>query len=286
MGSTSPCFKENDFRNPKRHRKIDEPVTPNKKHLFAVDFSVLDYQEATEHIMRAARSRRSFGVSALAVHGLMECVWDPDLARSVNRIDMVVPDGQPVRWALNSLCKTKLEDRVSGPELTRRVLQALNESGLGVFLYGSTAPTLEKFSKFIRLTYPQVQICGLHEDRFRNATPEEDRIDTERINSSGACVVLVGRGCPRQERWVAEHLGRVNAAMMAVGAAFDFFAGNIKLAPHWMQRAGLEWLYRLAQEPGRLWKRYLKSNSAFLYHFAKHKLAGMFKRERAGTTWN
>lgn len=251
---------------------------PNKKNLFGIDYSIVDYQSATAVIMEAARAHQSFGVSALAVHGLMECVWSKELAEAVNKIDLVVPDGQPVRWALNSLHQTGLLDRVSGPQLSQHVLQAMDREGMRLFLYGSTAATLEKLTGYIQKTHPAVEICGIHEDRFREATPEEDRHDIQRINASGAHVILVGRGCPRQERWVSAHLGEINGVMMAVGAAFDFFAGNIKPAPRWMQRAGLEWFYRLLQEPGRLWKRYLTTNTAFGYHFAKHKLRQLFGR--------
>jgi exopolysaccharide biosynthesis WecB/TagA/CpsF family protein len=183
-----------------------------------------------------------------------------------------VPDGQPIRWALNNFYKVDLKDRVYGPILTLHVLEKANLKGLKVFLYGSKAVTLNKLKEFININYPNVDICGIHVDRFREATPEEDKEDIRKINASGAHIVLVGRGCPRQERWVANHLGKVNAAMMAVGAAFDFYAGTVKQAPKWMQDNGLEWLFRLTQEPGRLWKRYLTTNSYFVYLFLKHKL--------------
>src|SRR5690606_20762615 len=122
-----------------------------------------------------------------------------------------------------------------------------DKAKLKIYLYGSTAATCEKFSKFITTHYPNTRIVGVHVDRFRDATVDEDHEDIEKINSSGANVVLVGRGCPRQEIWVANHLDKVNAVMMAVGAAFDFHAGTVKQAPKWMQDSGLEWFYRLIQ---------------------------------------
>jgi N-acetylglucosaminyldiphosphoundecaprenol N-acetyl-beta-D-mannosaminyltransferase len=143
---------------------------------------------------------------------------------------------------------------------------------LKIYLYGSTQATLDKFSQFINEKYPKITICGVHTDRFREATPEEDAQDIKKINASGANIVLVGRGCPRQEKWVSDHIGQVNSVMMAVGAAFDFHAGNIKLAPKWMQDYGLEWFFRLVQEPQRLWKRYLFTNSFFIYLFFKELL--------------
>jgi N-acetylglucosaminyldiphosphoundecaprenol N-acetyl-beta-D-mannosaminyltransferase len=245
-----------------------------KKPLFNVSYAITDYEEATRVIINNAIDKRSFGVSALAVHGLIESYKDLLLRNKVNKIDMVVPDGQPVRWALNALHHTTLKDRVCGPILTKWVLEESHKNALKIYLYGSTQATLEKFSHFIEKTYPKITICGVHTDRFREATPEEDVQDIEKINRSGANIVLVGRGCPRQEKWVSDHLGKVNSVMMAVGAAFDFHAGNIKLSPKWMQDNGLEWLFRLIQEPQRLWKRYLFTNSYFIYLFFKEFLFG------------
>ncbi len=236
-----------------------------KKQLFTVNYTLANYQQASDFIIEKAKSRSSFAVSALAVHGLIETVWDDKFKETVERIDMVVPDGQPVKWALNSFYQAGLGDRVAGPILTKHVLFKANQQGLNLYLYGSTSSTLDKLQSFIKLDYPHIKICGIHPDRFREATPEEDQQDIEAINRSNAHIVLVGRGCPRQEKWVAGHIGMVNAVMMAVGAAFDFHAGNIKHAPMWMQNAGLEWMFRLAQDPRKLWKRYLTTNSHFIY---------------------
>ena len=243
-----------------------------KKPLFQIAYSITDYEKATQIIIENAKLRNSYGVSALAVHGLIECYNHKNLREQVNQLDMVVPDGQPVRWALNLLHHTHLKDRVCGPILTRWVLEACNTHSLKVYLYGSTTETLDKFQAYISRTFPNITITGVHTDRFRDATAEEDQVDIEKINRSGANVILVGRGCPRQERWVSNHLGKINGVMMAVGAAFDFHAGNIKLAPKWMQDNGLEWLFRLIQEPQRLWKRYLFTNSQFIYLLIKHSI--------------
>lgn len=251
---------------------IAEVAEDTKFQLFTANYSITDYSRASETIISAARQRKSFGMSALAVHGLIETVKDKSLRKMVNSLDMIVPDGQPIRWALNSFYKAGLEDRVTGPILTKHVLARASEEKLGVYLYGSTPETLEKFTAFININYPGVKISGIHPDRFREATPEEDLADIKKINDSGANIVLVGRGCPRQEKWVAGHLGKINAAMMAVGAAFDFHAGNISQAPLWMQQAGLEWFYRLIQEPGKLWKRYLTTNPHFIILFVLCKL--------------
>lgn len=247
-------------------------MTFEKRNLFGIDYAIVDYESASDIIVEHAAAHDSFGVSALAVHGLVTSIKDRAVGDRVKTIDMVVPDGQPVRWALNSFYNVGMTDRVYGPTLTLHVLEKAAEQKLNVYLYGSTEQTLAAFSSFIESNYPGITICGIHPDRFRDATPEEDREDIEKINRAGAHIILVGRGCPRQEVWTADHLGKVNGAMMAVGAAFDFHAGTLKQAPKWMQDHGLEWLYRLLKEPRRLWKRYFVTNSIFIYLFIKHKL--------------
>lgn len=244
-----------------------------KYNLFGIDYGAVDYISATNIIVERAKLRQSFGVSALAVHGLIESYKNKALLQKVNKIDLVVPDGQPVRWALNSFHKLGLKDRVAGPELTTYVLEAANEHCLNLFLYGSTAQTLEKLSANIKQKYPGINLVGVHVDRFRDATAEEDQQDIERINNLCTNIVLVGRGCPRQEIWVSDHLGKIDAVMMAVGAAFDFHAGTLKKAPKWMQRYGLEWFFRLMVEPRRLFKRYMKTNSYFIFLFFKKKFS-------------
>lgn len=243
-----------------------------KKQLFNVPYSITDYNKASDIIIEKALSHASFGVTALAVHGLIESVKNKPFRNLINKLDMIVPDGQPVRWALNSFHKVNLRDRVAGPILTDHVLAKANDKSLGIYLYGSTSATLEKMKEVIREKYPQITISGTHADRFREATPEEDEADIKKINDSGAHIVLVGRGCPRQEKWVANHLGLIHAPMLAIGAAFDFIAGNIVLAPKWIQDSGFEWLYRLVQEPNKLWKRYLTTNTHFIYLFISCKM--------------
>lgn len=237
-----------------------------------VNYAIVDYSSASEIILEQAAKRQSFGVSALAVHGLIESCNHPSFNDLVKKINLIVPDGQPVRWALNAFFNAGLKDRVYGPTLVLHVLEKANTAGLKIFLYGSRPETLEKLTAFIKKDYPKLIVCGIHPDRFREATMEEDEDDIRKINESGAHIVLVGRGCPRQEKWVGGHIGKINAVMMAVGAAFDFHAGNLKQAPGWMQNTGLEWLFRLIQEPNRLWKRYLVTNSQFIFLFLKYKL--------------
>lgn len=250
--------------------------TTKKYSIFGVNYFATDYNEASTILVNAARENRSYTCSALAVHGLIEAYNNSTFLNVVNNIDMVVPDGQPIRWVLNNFYNLKLKDRVCGADLTQHVLQKANEENLKVYLYGSTEDTLKKLAAYINKNHSKVIICGFHPDRFREATEEEDAEDIAKINNSGAHIVLVGRGCPRQERWVYAHKGKINAVMMAIGAAFDFHAGTLKRAPIWMQKNGLEWLHRLCQEPRRLWRRNLSTNSTFIFLFMRENFRQLF----------
>jgi exopolysaccharide biosynthesis WecB/TagA/CpsF family protein len=246
---------------------------PEKVDVFGVGLSITDYADATKRIVDAGRAHQSFGMSALATHGLMEAVHDPTFMDVVNGLDMATCDGQPVRWAMNILHDVGLSDRVYGPDLTWLVCGAAADAGVGIYLFGSTPETCEAFVAAIMAQWPHAIISDVQPDRFREATPEEDAADVERIHASGAGIVLVGRGCPRQERWVAAHQGRVNAAMMAVGAAFDYHAGQLKKPPAVMQKYGLEWLWRLGLEPKRLFRRYAVTNSQYVLELGKAVVA-------------
>ncbi len=248
--------------------------------LFGIGMSVTDYAAASDAILAAARARRSYAVSALATHGLTVAARDPEFGALVNSIDLVTPDGQPVRWAMNAMHGTGLSERVYGPDLVAAVCAGAAKEGMGVFLYGSTVETCRAVAEELPRRYPGLRIAGIHPDRFRDATPAEDAEDVRRIVESGADIVLVGRGCPRQERWVAQHRGVLPVPMLAVGAAFDYIAGNLPRPPRFMQRAGLEWLFRLSQEPRRLFRRYLVHNSLFCLLLAREALR---KRNAAST---
>lgn len=224
----------------------------------------VDLEAATERVMEAARQGRPFGVSALAVHGVMSAADDPELQHRLNDLEMVVADGQPVRWALNWLYRADLPERVYGPALTLSVAERAAREGLPVYLYGSTGETLERLELSLRRRWPDLRVAGRQPSRFRSATEEEREEDILRIRESGARIVLVGLGCPRQEVWAFENRKDLSMPVLAVGAAFDYHAGKLRRPPAWMQRAGLEWVHRLLQEPGRLWRRYLLLNPRYL----------------------
>lgn len=239
-------------------------IAAGKRNVMGVLVDVVDYDAATARVLTAARERQPFALTALAVHGVMTGVEDPVHAARLNSFDLVTPDGQPVRWALNSLYRARLGDRVYGPKLTWQVLAQCAAEGLPVYLYGSTEGTLELFSATLAEQLPALKIVGTEPSKFRLALPDEPEEIAKRIRDSGARVVLVGLGCPRQEIFAYAMRQRLDVPLLAVGAAFDYHAGTLRRPPAWMQRYALEWLWRLSLEPSRLWRRYLLLNPAYL----------------------
>lgn len=246
-------------------------VNAGKRNVLGVLVDVVDYDAATEELLAAARERRRFAFIALAVHGVMTGVRDRTHNARLNTFDIVAPDGQPVRWALNILYDAKLSDWVSGPHLVLRVLQKMAEEGLAVYLYGSTPEILDRLSASLTRRFSNLRIAGKEPSKFRGAEPGEDAAIAERIIGSGASLVLVGLGCPRQETFTHAMSPLLDMPLMAVGAAFDYHAGRLRPAPVWMQRCGLAWLYRLILEPRRLWRRYLAFNIEYLVRLIGQK---------------
>lgn len=246
-------------------------IDQGKRNVLGVLVDVIDYEGATERVLAAARERRPLALTALAVHGVMTGVQDHTHEARLNAFDIVTPDGQPVRWALNVLHGAGLRDRVYGPSLTMRVLEGCAEEGLPVYLYGSTDETLDRLSVSLSAILPNLKIAGLESSKFRASDAGEDRELAERIERSGARLVLVGLGCPRQETFTYAMRPLLNLPLMAVGAAFDYHAGQLRKPPAWMQRYALEWLWRLGLEPRRLWRRYLLLNPAYLARLTAQK---------------
>jgi exopolysaccharide biosynthesis WecB/TagA/CpsF family protein len=242
-------------------------IYEGKRNVLGVRVDAVNYQGAVNKIIAAARQGKKLSVSALAVHGVMTGVLDETHRYRLNRLDMVCPDGQPVRWAINLLYKLKLPDRVCGPELMIRVCERAAQEGLPIYLYGSRPDTLEALTKNLCDRFPKLIIAGSQPSRFRQVSVEEKQQIVEDIRKSGAAMVFVGLGCPRQEVWVYEYSQDLSMPVMAVGAAFDFHAGRISQAPKFMQRWGLEWFYRLMQEPTRLWRRYVFLNPLYISLF-------------------
>jgi N-acetylglucosaminyldiphosphoundecaprenol N-acetyl-beta-D-mannosaminyltransferase len=252
-------------------RGTDGPIDAGKRNVLGVLVDALDYDGAIAKVLAAARDSRPLSLTALAVHGVMTAVRDPRHNARLNAFDVVVPDGQPVRWALNILHGTRLPDWVSGPELVLRVVRQMAADGLPVYLYGTTPQTLDRLSASLRRMYPRLRIAGAEPSKFRSGQPGEAAVLAARIRQSGARLVLVGLGCPRQEVFVYGMRPLVGVPLLAVGAAFDYHAGLLRPAPLWMQRRGLAWLWRLGREPRRLWRRYLIPNLEYLVRLAAQK---------------
>ena len=236
----------------------------DKRNVLGVLVNAVDRDAAVKEIVDAARARRGLSVSALAVHGVMTGVLDAEQRYRLNHLDLVVPDGQPVRWALNLLHASHLRERVYGPTLMLAVCAEAARQRLPVFLYGSRQEVLDSLSRRLEHRFPGLVIAGTRPSRFRALTPPEKTEVVAEIRESGAAITFVGLGCPRQEVWAYEYRDALAMPVLAVGAAFDFNAGLLAQAPPRLQRAGLEWAYRLAHEPGRLWRRYLLLNPAYL----------------------
>ena len=223
----------------------------------------LSWEDALTRITLWAARGESRYVCACNAHSLVTADIDPSFRDVINNADMALADGMPIAWSLGKLGFPE-QERISGPDLMWRLCERTAACGLKVFLYGSMPRTLSRLQTNLKAHFPRLQIVGAASPPYRLQSEEEDRAAIELINASGAAIVFIGLGCPKQERWMAQHRGAIRAVMIGVGAAFDYHAGTLKRAPFWMQRRGLEWLYRLLREPKRLWRRYLKTNTVFM----------------------
>lgn len=241
----------------------------------------LDWRQCLDRIFGWAARRESRYVCMCNVHSVVTACHDPGLGRVINGADLAAPDGAPVAWRLRTLGFAQ-QQRINGPDLMWKCCAGAAEEGLPVFLYGSTAATLRRLREHLEREFPRLPIAGSYAPPFRALTAKEDARVVKAIEDSGARVVFVGLGCPKQEIWMAEHRGRIRAVMIGVGAAFDYHAGVVRRAPRWMRDAGLEWLHRLVSEPRRLWRRYFVTNTLFLAYLASEMFTGW--RHRTGAS--
>lgn len=240
-------------------------MTIQKNNVLGIMVNKTDYASAVQQISQAAEEGRSFTVSALAVHGVMTGVQSDEHKFRLNSFDLIAPDGQPVRWALNLLHRAGLSERVYGPELTLRILEDAAAKHIPVFFYGTTPEILQGLTADLHVRYPQLEIAGMEPSKFRKLDVAEQGSLADRIASSGARIVFVGLGCPRQEIFAYEMRDLLPMPLIAVGAAFAFIAGHLPQAPPTLQKYGLEWLFRLKEEPTRLWRRYLYLNPHYMF---------------------
>jgi N-acetylglucosaminyldiphosphoundecaprenol N-acetyl-beta-D-mannosaminyltransferase len=233
--------------------------------LLGVGVSAINMRQAIDTLASWIASGERQYVCVSNVHSLMECQDDAELRRIHNQAGMVTPDGMPLVWLLRR-AGHRHASRVYGPDLLLAVFGDPRLAQARHYFYGGAEGVAERLIGRLEADFPRSQIVGSYCPPFRALSPVEDAEAVEQINATRPDIVWVGLGMPKQERWMAAHLGKIHAAaLIGVGAAFDFHSGAKRQAPLWMQRSGLEWLFRLASEPRRLWRRYLIYNPCFVY---------------------
>ena len=248
---------------------------PQAISVLGVPIHTTSFEDACDRIQTWTESKASCYIVAANVHVVMTAYWQPKYRQILHGAALVTSDGMPLVWALRLLGANR-QTRVYGPDLMLAWCDRAARLSLPIYLYGAAEPILQKLTHNLKQSFPGLTIAGSHAPPFRPSTSAEERADIERIHLSGASVVFVGLGCPKQEEWMARQQGKLKAVMIGVGAAFNFHSGEVAQAPRWLMKLGLEWLYRLCKEPRRLWRRYLINNPAFLALFGvqliRHKL--------------
>jgi len=239
-----------------------------KVNILGVRISAIQMDDAISKIEEWIEKNEPHYVCVCTVNTIMECQKDERLRDIVNSGGLATPDGMPLVW-LSKLNGYPYTERVYGPDLMLAFCRVAQKKGYSNFFYGGANGVPEKLVQNLRKRFPRLKAAGTYSPPFRPLTQEEDQAIIEMINKASPDVVWVGISTPKQDKWMADHLGSVAApVMVGVGAAFNFFSGEVKQAPKWMQRSGLEWLFRLYQEPGRLWYRYLVYNPLFVLNLA------------------
>lgn len=261
------------------------PAISEKASILGVGVSATSYELVAAHIQEwlSARQNGTAGARAryvcvTSVHGIMTAQADAGFRRILNQADLVTPDGMPIVWALQSL-GWKRQERVYGPTLMLELCGRAAADGARVYLYGSRKDVLPALEKRLRERFPGILIVGRYSPPFRPLTQTEDREISQVIRAASPDLIFIGISTPKQEHWMWSHRDAFpGAVMVGVGAAFDFHAGRIRQAPRWMQKHGLEWLFRLMSEPGRLWRRYLLETPRFIPYWALQRV-GILKYE-------
>lgn len=240
--------------------KIDKSTIPTIN-ILGVNIAAINMVWLLDFVKNNINELKGDYICVSNVHTTVMASEDLDYRRVQNRGILSIPDGGPLSTVGRYRGAAKME-RTTGPSFLEEILK---EGGYRHFFYGSTDDTLHKLSENIKKQYPNSIIAGMYSPPFRKLSDDEDKYIIDLINKSEADFVWIGLGAPKQENWMAEHQGKINGLMVGVGAAFDYLAGNIRRAPRWMQNYNLEWLFRLLQDPNRLFKRYLITNSKFIY---------------------
>jgi N-acetylglucosaminyldiphosphoundecaprenol N-acetyl-beta-D-mannosaminyltransferase len=239
------------------------PLQRHVERVLETRIDVISWPQALDFISGWASRHESRYVCICNVHSVVTATQDRSFEQVINQADLATPDGAPIAWMLRGL-GFRGQRRINGPDLMLKYCEMASAGNESIFLFGSTEETLRTLQARLRDRFPSLRIAGAISPPFRPMSEQEDAEIVAAINASGAGTVWVSLGCPKQEKWMAAHRGRVQAVMIGVGAAFDYHAGTLKRAPSWMQNNGLEWLHRMVSEPRRLTKRYLQTNSVFI----------------------
>lgn len=251
---------------------IPVSVRSEKFELFGIKYSIARTEEAVLHVIRNIKKLSGKYICFSNVHTSVMAREDKAYLDVLNGAAFVFPDGNPVA-SLQQKEGIAGAERVAGPDFMDRMFKNTADGKLSHYFYGSTQETLDELHKVLKEKYPKLAIKGMYSPPFRELSEEEDKADIDRINASGADIVWIGLGAPKQEKWMKAHEGRIDGVMMGVGAGFNFHAGNIKRAPVWIQKIGFEWFYRLFQDPVRLFKRYFVTNTKFIIYLFLERLS-------------
>ena len=243
-----------------------------RRRLPILDTSIdaVSWEAMISRIAKWASLSESRYVCLCNAHSVVTGRRDAKFRQVIEAADTAAPDGSPVAWLMR-IRGVPSQERIDGPSLMWRYAEQATLDGTPIFLYGTTPDTLDKLIAKLGYAFPGLRIAGHYSPPFKPLSTEEEDQVVDMINGSGARVVFVGLGCPRQETWMADISERIPAVLVGVGAAFDYHAGVIRRAPRWMQRNGLEWFYRLCAEPRRLWRRYFTTNTLFLYYLLRDR---------------
>jgi N-acetylglucosaminyldiphosphoundecaprenol N-acetyl-beta-D-mannosaminyltransferase len=261
------------------HSSTPPPVLQHRQ-ILRMRVDATSYDRATHQVLSWAQHREHRYVCVANVHMAMEVYDSPRFAEIVNQADLVTPDGMPLVWALRWFGIPDAE-RVYGPTLVLRICAAAAQQRVSIGLYGGTPESLAAFVEFLESSFPGIEIVCQIAPPFRSISTTEADSYRQQIIDSGAQILFVGIGCPKQENWMAAQTSQIPVVMLGVGAAFDFHSGRVQQAPHWMQTSGLEWLFRLYREPRRLWRRYVYNNPRFVLCLGYQWLSERLKLQSA-----
>lgn len=252
------------------YASIPASVRSERFNLFGINYAISRTEEAVLHVMRHIKELSGEYICFSNVHTSVMAREDASYRDVLNGAAFVFPDGTPIATLEQKKGYVGAE-RVAGPDFMEHMFRDTQDGRLSHFFYGASQETLDALKENLLKKYPGIDIRGMYSPPFRALSEEEDRADVNLINGSGADIIWIGLGAPKQEKWMNAHKGEINGVMMGVGAGFDFHAGTIKRAPKWIQKIGLEWLFRLFQDPGRLFKRYFVTNGKFIWYLLTNR---------------